>query len=203
MFVVADPERGRAAVVDPGMASEPILTYLESNGLVLDYIINTHGHFDHIFNNGRFKKSSQAKLLVHPGDAPMLDGLVRSSLRWGVQVEPSPPPDGPLEDGQEILVGEVPIRVLHTPGHTPGSVCLYVDGAVLAGDTLFAGSIGRTDGPDGSLRSLLESVRSKLFVLPDETVVYPGHGPISTIGEERRANPFFQPGAEGWLPGLR
>lgn len=191
-YLIIDDESRRAAAVDPGMGSEPVLGYLERQGLTLDYIIDTHGHVDHIFNNAYFKKSTQAKLLIHPEDVFLLEKLVANALLWGMRATASPPPDELLEDGQMLLLGNLSFKVIHTPGHSPGGVCLYLDGAVMVGDTLFAGSIGRTDIPGGSLETLLNSVRAKLFALPDETIVYPGHGPSTTIGEEKRFNPFFQ-----------
>lgn len=192
VYIIFDEETKEALLVDPAMQSEPVWEFLESRGLALKYIVNTHGHSDHCWNNAHFKqKATDAKLLIHRGDEPMLDNLAQSGQRWGMAVEPSPPPDGYLEDNQTLQVGSIAVRVLHTPGHTPGSSCLHVDEIIITGDTLFKQSIGRYDFPGGSLPQLLASIKAKLMVLPDQTIVCPGHGPASRIGDERESNPFL------------
>ena len=199
VYVIADLEAKRAALVDTSMQSHTLLDYFQRSGTTLEYIINTHGHSDHTFNNAYFKESTGAKLLIHRGDLPMLERQGQRVNFDGMAATPSPPPDGFLEDGQIITVGAVEIQVLHTPGHTPGSCCLYVLGVVMTGDTLFSGNIGGSQGEGGSGPDLIRGVKSKVFVLPDETVVYPGHGQPSTVGDEKAYNPFFQPGAERYL----
>ena len=192
VYVVYDQEARKALLVDPAMQSQPVWDFLEERGLALEYIVNTHGHTDHIWNNAYFKgKAQDAKLLIHQGDAPMIEGLVQAGLRWGMKAEPSPAPDAFLTDGQTLQVGSISVQVMHTPGHTPGSSCLYTEGAVITGDTLFMNSIGRYDSPGGSLQQLLASIRAKLMTLPDATMVCPGHGPASDIGYERESNPFL------------
>lgn len=199
VYIILDPETQKAALVDPAMQSQELLGYLEKEGLALDYIIDTHGHFDHIYNNVYFKERTGAKLLVHQEDSPMFQRLGESVLRMGMGLVSSPSPDDFLVDGQTISLGSVEIQVLHTPGHTPGSICLYTGGAVITGDTLFQGSVGRFDGPGSSGKALLESIKTKLLPLSDDTLVLPGHGPASTIGQEKQDNPFLQDGAERWL----
>lgn len=199
VYVVYDDAAKKALLVDPAMQSQPVWDFLQERGLELLYIVNTHGHSDHIWNNAYFKQQApQAKLLIHRGDEQMLSQLVTSTRQWGATAEPSPAPDGYLEDGAMLEVGSVRVQVLHTPGHTPGSSCLYVpahsvggDHLVMTGDTLFMNSIGRYDFPGGSLPQLLTSIRTKLLALPDATTVCPGHGPMSDIGSERESNPFL------------
>ncbi len=153
-------------------------------------IINTHGHFDHVSANKRLKEVTGAPILIHSLDAPMLDQLSSSAAAWGFTADNSPKPDKELNDGDEVAFGHTTLKVIHTPGHTPGGISLYAPDFVFVGDTLFAGSIGRTDFPGGSFKALKESIRKKLFVLGDHVKVYAGHGPSTTIGEERRSNPF-------------
>ena len=140
--------------------------------------------------NRRLKKATGADLMIHAQDAPMLAQLDRMAGAFGLRAENSPAPDRLLADGERISVGELQLEVLHTPGHTPGGISLHVDGCVFVGDTLFQGSIGRTDFPGGDFDTLLTSIRTKLFALDDATTVYTGHGPQTTIGAEKRTNPF-------------
>ncbi|MBI4498151.1 MAG: MBL fold metallo-hydrolase [Chloroflexi bacterium] len=200
VYLIFDPATGDAAVVDPAMESERVWDVVQTGGLTLKYVLNTHGHFDHTFNNAFFLERSNALLLIHEADLFLLEQMAQSGQRWGMPVTPSPRPDGYLQDGQIITLGEdTTIEVRHTPGHTPGSVSFVIARGVVAGDTLFAGSIGRFDGPGSSGRVLIAAVTSKLFPLPDETVVYPGHGDTTTIGREKRTNRFFQAGAERYI----
>lgn len=191
VYLVSDRGSRKAALIDPGLESEGILQHLEQAGLQLELIINTHGHFDHIYANAFFKAKTGAKVLIHKKDLSGLRRLQDEALLFGLRAAPSPEPDRLLQEGDLIELAGFSFQVLHTPGHTPGGICLYHDGMVFVGDTLFAGSIGRTDLPGGSYEALIASVQKKLFVLPEETVVYPGHGPETTIGEEKRTNPFF------------
>ena len=157
-------------------------------------IVNTHGHVDHIVANRALKKRTGAEILIHRADGEMLiDARKNFSSMLAVPVT-SPPADRLLEGGDVIQVGDLELKVAFTPGHSPGGISLLGDGMVFTGDTLFAGSIGRWDFPGASYNLLLASVRNKLLVLDDETVVYPGHGPATTIGEEKRYNPFFSSG---------
>ena len=179
-----------AAVIDPGDEPDRIFHALAESSLTAKLIINTHGHFDHVSANKRLKEVTGAPILIHSLDAPMLDELSSSAAAWGFTADNSPKPDKELNDGDEVAFGHTTLKVIHTPGHTPGGISLYAPDFVFVGDTLFAGSIGRTDFPGGSFKALKESIRKKLFVLGDHVKVYAGHGPSTTIGEERRANPF-------------
>ncbi len=185
-------ERTReAAVIDPGGDVDKILMALAKDRLNCVYIINTHGHFDHAAENKRLKEVTGAQLVIHRADAPMIMHQARSSGMWGMQVDNSPPPDRYVEEGEEIAFGDISLKVLHTPGHSEGGISLVTDKMAFVGDTLFAGSIGRTDFPGGDYEGLLRNVREKIFSLGDEAVIYPGHGPKTTVGRERRTNPFF------------
>jgi len=185
-------ERTReAAVIDPGGDSDKILIALARDKLRCVYIINTHGHFDHSAENRRLKEVTGAQLLIHRADASMILHQGASGSSWGMNVENSPPPDRYLKEGDIITFGDISLKVLHTPGHSPGGISLFSDKMVFVGDTLFAGSIGRTDFPGGDYEGLIRNVREKIFPLGDDVVVYPGHGPKTTVGREKKTNPFF------------
>jgi len=190
-YLLADEATRETALFDPGMESEPVAEVLVRERLTLTAILNTHGHFDHVFGNAYFKAKTGAPLLMHRADLDLVKRLEEQSMYFGFRATPSPPPDRFLEEGDLVQVGGIRLRVLHTPGHSPGGICLVTEGTAFVGDTLFAGSIGRTDLPGGSAETLLASIREKLMTLPDDTVVYPGHGPATTIGHERRHNPFL------------
>jgi glyoxylase-like metal-dependent hydrolase (beta-lactamase superfamily II) len=190
-YLLADEVTREGLLFDPGMESEPVAEALARERLTLTAIINTHGHFDHVFGNAYFKAKTGAPLLMHRADLDLVKRLEEQSLYFGFRATPSPLPDRFLEEGDEVRVGGIRLRVLHTPGHSPGGICLVTDGTAFVGDTLSAGSIGRTDLPGGSAETLLTSIREKLLTLPDDTVIYPGHGPATTIGHERRHNPFL------------
>ena len=189
-YILGCEETLEAAVIDPGDETDRILHALAESSLTAKLIINTHGHFDHVSANKRLKEVTGAPILIHSLDAPMLNQLASSAAAWGLAADNSPRPDRELNDGDEVTFGNTILKVIHTPGHTPGGISLYAADFVFVGDTLFAGSIGRTDFPGGSFEALKESIRKKLFVLGDDVKVYAGHGPPSTIGEERRSNPF-------------
>lgn len=182
-------DNGEAIIVDPGEASPGLLKSVSDSKVVM--IVNTHCHCDHAGGNAEVKEAIDAPLALHEKELPLLETLPQQGMMFGVPFPPSPPPDRFLEEGDTIKVGEVSLKVLHAPGHSPGHIVLAGPGFVLAGDVLFAGSIGRTDLPGGSYPQLLESIRAKLLTLPDETVVYSGHGPETTIGAERASNPFL------------
>lgn len=189
-FIVGCEKTREAAVIDPGDEPDKILLALAGLKLKVKYIINTHGHFDHVGGNKKMKEVTGADLLIHSNDAPMLSYLSKSASAWGLNAEDSPPPDLMVKDGDEIKFGEITLKVIHTPGHSPGGISLYSDGIVFVGDTLFAGSIGRTDFPGGDFETLIASIRKKLFVLGDDVRVLAGHGPETTIGAEKKYNPF-------------
>lgn len=189
-FILGCDTTKEAVVIDPGDESNRILMALAGLKLKVKYIINTHGHFDHVGANKKIKDATGADLLIHSLDVPMLAHLSASASAWGLQSDDSPPPDRTIKDGDEIKFGNIILKVIHTPGHTPGGISLYSDGFVFVGDTLFAGSIGRTDFPGGDFDTLISSIRKKLFVLGDDVRVFSGHGPETTIGDEKRHNPF-------------
>ncbi|MCF8025029.1 MAG: MBL fold metallo-hydrolase [Desulfobacteraceae bacterium] len=180
-----------AAVIDPGGDDDSILRKLAEDKLMLKYIINTHGHFDHIGGNAGLKKASGAELVIHSADEPFLAELKGTAASFGLSAEDSPPPDKSADEGEVISFGDISLKVLHTPGHSPGGISLLTDKMVFVGDTLFAGSIGRTDLPGGDFDTLISSIKNKLLVLDEDTKVYTGHGPTTTIGQEKRANPFL------------
>ena len=181
-YILACKDTMEGVVIDPGDEVMRIVKEISDNGIRVTNILITHGHIDHVGGVGELRRISKAPVLIHPLDAPALPN----------------PPDGSLQEAQNIQVGTYTLSVLHTPGHSPGGVCLLAPGAVFTGDTLFAGSVGRTDFPGGSHERLVEGVRKKIFPLGDELRVYPGHGPASTIGRERKTNPFFQSHGRPW-----
>jgi len=191
-YVVSDADSGQGIIIDPGGNAEEILAYVRAEKIAVQAIINTHGHGDHIGANDAVRKATGAPLLMHAADQYMLtDARANLSAFMGYQAL-SAPPDRLLTEGDEIAFAGGSFRVVHTPGHSPGGICLIGEGVVFSGDTLFAESIGRCDFPGGSELELVRSVREKLLPLPDETRVYPGHGPETTIGWERRYNPYLQ-----------
>ncbi len=200
VYLLEDARRRECWLVDPSIDSESVLDEIERRGLTLRVILNTHAHLDHIYNNRLFKERTGAPIWIHAADVPLLQAARQQGEMFGIPVPPSPPPDRLLADGERLPFAGVEFEVLHTPGHTPGGICLHTPGLLLAGDTLFAGSIGRTDLPGGSYETLIRSIRDRLLPLPDATRVLSGHGPETTIGRERRANPFvLQPEAYGSL----
>jgi glyoxylase-like metal-dependent hydrolase (beta-lactamase superfamily II) len=192
-YIVGCETSHEGIVFDPGGDAELVVGMAQRLGLKIHTIINTHGHFDHIGGNSAVVKALGARLLIHQADAPMLSKSAEVARRYGLQGENSPEADEFLTDGMVIPFGSCSLKVLHTPGHTQGGCCLYFEDElkVITGDTLFADSIGRTDLPGGSHEQLLESIRLKLFTLPDDVTAYPGHGPHTTIGHEKRCNPYF------------
>jgi len=187
-----------AAVIDPGGDVDKILMTLSKDKFRCVYIINTHGHFDHTGDNKRLKEVTGAKLVIHRADAPMILHQGSNGSLWGMEVEDSPPPDLYVEEKDVITFGDISLKVLHTPGHSPGGISLVSDKMVFVGDTLFAGSIGRTDLPGGDYEELIRNVKEKIFPLGDDVVIYPGHGPKTTVGREKRSNPFFASGGARW-----
>ena len=190
-YILGCERTRQAAVIDPGGDADKILVELAKDNLRCVCIINTHGHFDHSGDNKRLKGVTGAQLIIHRADAPMILHQASSGGMWGIKVDNSPPPDRYVEEGDLITFGDVSLKVLHTPGHSGGGISLVTDKMAFVGDTLFAGSIGRTDFPGGDYDGLLRNVREKIFPLGDEVVIYPGHGPKTTVGRERRTNPFF------------
>jgi glyoxylase-like metal-dependent hydrolase (beta-lactamase superfamily II) len=186
-YVVSDSETGDACVIDPGADAETIKRYIRRNGLNLRFVINTHGHGDHIAANCRLG----APVYIHRLDADFLTDPALNLSKMFLFGITSPKASRLLEDGDTLELGRLRLEILHTPGHSPGSISVKLDGVVFTGDALFAGGIGRTDLPHGDTGLLMRSITGKLFTLSDDTRIYPGHGPQSTIGEEKRSNPFF------------
>ena len=189
-FIIGCETTLAGAVIDPGDDADRILAEVKNANLRIERIINTHGHFDHVGANRQLKAATGAELMIHPLDAPMLEQLDRMAGAFGLKAENSPAPDRLLEDGETIAVGNLQLDVIHTPGHTPGGISLHVDSSVFVGDTLFQGSIGRTDFPGGDYETLISSIQQKLFLLGDDVRVLNGHGPETTIGTEKKFNPF-------------
>lgn len=190
-YIVACGETRQALVIDPGVPDPWIQSCVMENDLTVVGIVLTHGHLDHIGGVDWVKGWSGAPVAIHEADADCLTSPARNgSLYFGMTVQASPA-DRLLQDGDEVEAGVLRFRVIHTPGHSPGGICLYRPGHLLAGDTLFAGSIGRTDLPGGDYHTLIQSIKERLLTLPPDTAVYPGHGPSTTIGDEKAYNPFL------------
>jgi glyoxylase-like metal-dependent hydrolase (beta-lactamase superfamily II) len=195
-FIVGCESSKEALVIDPGEEGERILLHLAALNLQLKMVINTHGHFDHIGANRLLLESaSGVELLIHSADAELLPKAQEHGRKYGLDVRVSPPPTRLLQGGETITVGTLQIQVIATPGHTPGGVSLLIGDHLFSGDTLFADSVGRTDLPGGNHDTLVASIRKGLFILPDATIVHPGHGPDTTIGREKRLNPYVGVGA--------
>jgi hydroxyacylglutathione hydrolase len=193
--ILGDEVTREAMVVDPGDNLPEILSRLQKHGLTVRQIVVTHAHIDHVGGAAQLRKLTGAPVVMNQQDLGLL-GMMEMQGGWlGVPTPQVAPPDASAEDGLALGLATLPAQVLHTPGHTPGSICLLFPDQhlLLAGDTLFAGSIGRTDLPGGDGQQILRSLRERLLVLPDTTRVVPGHGPETTIGEERQSNPFLQP----------
>ncbi len=190
-YIVADEKTKDAVVIDPGDDAEEILKIIREKGLKVRYIVNTHAHFDHVGANARIKQTTGAQILLHQADAQLLRMSAEQAVMFGMKAASSPPADRHVQDGDLIEAGEVSLKVLHTPGHSPGGICLAEQGIVFTGDALFEGSVGRSDLFGGDMKTLISAIKNKLMSLPDETRVFPGHGPHSTIGAERKENPFL------------
>ncbi len=192
-YLVGCERTGEALVIDPADECEAIARQAEKNNLEIKYIVNTHSHVDHIMGNKRMKELTGAKIVIHEQEAPFL-GRQASYMLSMFGADPSPPADVTVTEGDRIVVGDVSLSVIHTPGHSPGAICLFGEGMVYTGDTLFVGGVGRTDLEGGSWNVLVASIRNKLFTLPDPTIVLPGHNygetKQSTIGREKASNPY-------------
>jgi len=196
-YIVGDESSKEGMIIDPGGDGKRIVDEVRRLGLTIKYVVNTHGHFDHTLANSevmtalKMLQDSPPALAIHPADATLL--AVGGGAAWfGVQADPSPPPDLELNEGDVLTLGDIELEVWHTPGHSLGSVSLVcpAEGVVFDGDVLFNAGIGRTDLPGGDYYTLMNSIK-RLLTLPDETKVYSGHGPATTIGDERRSNPWL------------
>ncbi|MDF1563331.1 MAG: MBL fold metallo-hydrolase [Deltaproteobacteria bacterium] len=195
-WIVGDPESGDAVLVDPGSFDaadlDALVGRLEHHGLTPRAIVNTHGHIDHIAGVHALQERFGLPFYIHPGEKMWLSSLPQQCAMFGVPPIPTPKVDHWISDGDLLEFGTLKIEVRHLPGHTKGGCALLLDGHVLVGDTLFAGSVGRTDFPDGDADTLARSIREGLYSLDDETIVHSGHGPDTTIGRERQTNPFVR-----------
>jgi len=192
-YIVGDEGTNEAILIDPGEQIEEILSEVEKSGLQITKIVNTHTHIDHVAGVEEAKQALGVGFYLHPDEEPVLQVLPEAAMRYPqfghVKV---PKVDGYVNEGDEIEIGTLRAKVLHTPGHTWGGICLVIEDQVISGDTLFAGSVGRVDLTGGtSMKELVGSIKTKLMPLPDSYTVHPGHGPATTIGIERRSNPFI------------
>ncbi|NOZ29890.1 MAG: MBL fold metallo-hydrolase [Chloroflexi bacterium] len=197
-YILGDQESGEAVVVDPGGDVAAILAALGRLGLKVVKIMGTHAHFDHVLGVQELRQETGAPFLLHPDEQPILETMQEQARAWlGIDLGAPPVVDEPLRAGQAVCFGQEELEVRLTPGHSPGSVSLvhHAGRRVLTGDALFAGSVGRTDLLGGDMATLLRSIRKHILDLPDDYAVLPGHGPATTVGEERRHNPFLQSGA--------
>lgn len=200
-FIVGDAVARVAIVIDPGGDVSKITGTLERHELTVAAIVATHAHFDHVVAADALRELTGAPFYMNDADKPLLDWYEESGRMFlGLELGSPPSVDTSAAEGDVLKAGEVELEVIHTPGHSPGSISLVAPSLVFSGDTLFAGSIGRSDLPGGDGETLLEMIRAKLFPLGDDTAVHPGHGPSTTIGEERRSNPFVGESKRLWLP---
>lgn len=203
-YVVVGPSGTQALVIDPGLQAEQVVEGIERHGLTVETVVNTHGHIDHVAGNALVCEKTGAPLVAHAADLAMINDvpqqqrrLEKMGIRLDFDLPASPRPQMLLEEGKPFAFDGIAFDVIHTPGHSPGGVCLVHGETMFVGDTLFQGSIGRTDLPGGSMPDLVHSIREKLFRLPGSTLCWPGHGETTTLEEERRSNPFVSDRAVG------
>jgi len=193
-YVMVDDRASRCVVVDTGLGADEVVAVLKADGLVPDMVLSTHAHLDHVVCNALFARGFGCEVALHPDDLDLLHALPAQAEWFGVETPEIVEPTVTLADEMELQVGDDTVRVVHSPGHSPGHVCLEGDGWVIVGDVIFAGSIGRTDLPGGDYATLMRSIERCILRHPDDTVLYPGHGPRTTVGAERRGNPFLLEG---------
>lgn len=191
-YLVYCTESLECAIVDPGAEAQKIFHLITKKSLNPVVLLNTHGHIDHIGANKDIKERFNIPLCIHALDKSMLENVQQLELSFFLGAKESPSPDKYLEDGDMVKLGNSSLQVIHTPGHSPGSVSFLGDGFILSGDTLFYGGVGRADLPGGSWDELERSIKNKILTLPDETIVLPGHGPTTSVGQERNLNPFIK-----------
>ena len=191
-YLVVDPESGEAIYIDPGAEAEMLIEKIQKQGLTLKFVINTHCHVDHTAEVSRVINHFKVPFYIHRGDLPLLDILQEQGKFFGLKVQARPQVTDFVEDGDLIEFGKLTALILYTPGHSPGGISIQIKDSVFVGDCLFMDSIGRTDLPGGDYDQLISSIKTKLLILDDLTIVYPGHGPATTIGRERENNPFLQ-----------
>lgn len=201
-YIVGDPVTRDAIVIDPGGDADTLATALRAKDLRVTAIVATHAHFDHLLAAESLRALTGAPFYLHDDDRPLLDWYEESGRMFlGLELGRPPAIDTPASEGDVLTAGTVELHVIHTPGHSPGSITLTAADAIFSGDTLFAGSVGRSDLPGGDTRTLLGVIREKLFSFGEETRVYPGHGPSTTVGIEKATNPFVGDPGRLWRPG--
>lgn len=193
-FIIGDEETRDGAIIDPGGEAGRILQVVEETSLSIQFIIATHGHFDHSAGVAHLKRVLNADFLMHRDDLIFARKSKQAALNWNIEIEQVPDPDNFLEEGDVLKLGELELKIIYTPGHSPGGISIYIESenVVFSGDTLFQGSVGRTDFDGGSMAVLARSIKEKLYSLPDNTIVYSGHGPPTTIGDEKMQNMFVR-----------
>ena len=195
-YLVGCKATGKGLVIDPAGNENHILDTAQRLGITIESVVNTHGHADHTCGNGKIVELTGAKIYMHALDNEYFSTPEGQAMGLQMGFTPSPPADVAVQDGDTISFGEKALKVIHTPGHTPGGICLHVENNLFTGDTLFVGAVGRTDFPGGSMETLLRSIKEKILTLPDDTIVWPGHhygpSPSSTVAQERQHNPFIQ-----------
>jgi glyoxylase-like metal-dependent hydrolase (beta-lactamase superfamily II) len=189
-WLVCDRQRGEAALVDPGDEPDRLLAAVDATGCQLRMLLATHGHFDHVGAAAAIQSRHDLPLRIHPADRPLVEAMPRQQAMFGLPTSPVPRLDPTLNDGDRVALGDHELAVIAVPGHSPGQVMFVWEGHALVGDTVFAGSVGRTDLPGGSFSTLERSIRERVYVLDDATVLHPGHGPDTTVARERATNPF-------------
>jgi len=192
-YLVWDDQVEQGVIIDPGDWGERIIERVKEHGLVIDSILATHCHFDHIGAVASIKREIDAEFVIHKEDLYFVKDCENAARKWGFSIEQPPDPDRYIVEGDVVKVGNQTLRVVYTPGHSPGGISYLNDGMVFAGDCLFQRSIGRTDFRGGSFEILDRTIKTKLYSLTDDTIVYTGHGPDTTVGEEKRHNPFVRP----------
>jgi hydroxyacylglutathione hydrolase len=194
-FLLRGADSTEVIIIDPGDEAERIGEVLDSHNWQPVAVVNTHGHLDHVGAIQQLKARYSLPFYMHPGDRFILGNAPESARRFGVREPEVPDVDRELTDGESLQLAGLELKVIHTPGHTPGGVCLAIDGRLFAGDTLFSGSVGRTDLPGGDTATLMRSLLDRLMALPDQTIVHCGHGPDTRIGHERLTNPYLLDGS--------